>query len=94
MLYRVAQESLRNIAKHSRATEARVSLERLEDAVRLSISDNGVGFDLEEGKQGNSLGLVSMEERVRLLGGAFRLESHRGGGTRVEVSVPLRGNRS
>jgi PAS domain S-box-containing protein len=93
-LYRVAQESLRNVAKHSNATEARVSLDRLEDGIHLSVSDNGVGFDVEEAKQRGGLGLVSMEERVRLLGGTFRLESHRGGGTHVEVSVPHSGDPS
>jgi PAS domain S-box-containing protein len=93
-LYRVAQESLRNVAKHSRATEARVSLAKLEDGIHLSVSDNGVGFDVEEDRQREGLGLVSMEERVRLLNGVFRLESRRGGGTQVEVTIPLGAKRS
>jgi signal transduction histidine kinase len=93
-VYRVVQESLRNVAKHSRASEARVSLSRAEDRIHLSICDDGVGFDEEETRFQKGLGIVSMEERMRLLKGGFSLESHSGGGTRVKVRIPAGGSTS
>jgi PAS domain S-box-containing protein len=88
-IYRVVQEALRNIVKHSGAKEATVTLESVEDRFRLSIADRGVGFDTEEigGKAG--LGLVSMEERIRLLGGSLMIRSTPDEGTEVEAFVPL-----
>ena len=89
-LYRVAQESLRNIAKHAHATKVRVVLSARKDGVRLRIEDTGDGFDLKEVKGKGGLGLISMEERVRLVGGKFTIKSHPGEGTTVEVFVPLK----
>ena len=98
-LYRIAQESLRNVGKHSRATAVRVTLaasERVEqsdgigDTVRLVIEDNGSGFDLEQIKGRRGLGLVSMEERVRLVEGNLAIRSQPGSGTAVEVRIPVR----
>ena len=88
-LYRVAQESLRNIAKHAQATNIRVVLSARKDGVRLRIEDTGDGFDLKEVKGKGGLGLISMEERVRLVGGRFTIKSQPGEGTTVEVFVPL-----
>ena len=90
-LYRIAQEALRNIIKHSGARRAAVELSGGADAVELRIADDGAGFDprLADGKGG--LGLVSMRERLRLVGGAIAIDSHPGAGTRVEVRVPLGG---
>ena len=89
-LYRVAQESLRNIAKHAQATKVRVVLSARKDGIRLRIEDTGDGFDLKEVKGKGGLGLISMEERVRLVGGKFTIKSHPGEGTTVEVFVPLK----
>lgn len=86
-LYRIAQESLRNVVKHSGAAEAGVELVGGEGSVRLRIVDSGVGFDPEGSR--NGLGLVSMEERLRLVGGEMTIESQPDRGTRVEVRVPL-----
>ena len=90
-LYRVTQESLRNIAKHARVKEARVSLASMDGEIRLSIHDEGIGFDLAQvgGKPG--LGLASMEERVRLIHGDLSVKSQPGQGTVIEVRVPLTG---
>jgi PAS domain S-box-containing protein len=90
-LYRVTQESLRNAAKHSGHTRASVSLTGTEDRLHLSISDRGVGFDpnLVKGKGG--LGIVSMEERVRLAAGIVSIKSRPGDGARIDVQVPLTG---
>jgi len=89
-LYRVAQESLRNIAKHADATNVKVVLSGRKDGIRLRIEDTGDGFDLNEVKGKGGLGLISMEERVRLVSGKFAIQSQPGKGTIVEVFVPLK----
>jgi signal transduction histidine kinase len=89
-LYRVMQESLRNIAKHSKAREVHVNLTGDEDAVHLHLKDSGVGFVPAQtrGKQG--LGLASMEERIRLVQGRLAVRSQPGQGTAIDIRVPLR----
>lgn len=86
-LYRVAQEALTNVARHSGATAAQVRLERKKDRVRLTISDNGKGFDPRTRPQG--LGLLSIQERVRALGGTVIIDAGPGRGTSIRVEVPL-----
>jgi PAS domain S-box-containing protein len=88
-LYRVAQESLRNIAKHAEAAKVRVMLSGRKDGVTLRVEDTGDGFNLNEVKGKGGLGLISMEERVRLINGQFIIQSQPGIGTTVEVFVPL-----
>ena len=90
-LYRIAQESLRNIAKHARVKEARVRVGGVNGCIVLSIQDSGVGFDRERARRKPSLGLASMEERVRLIGGTLSVDSRPGRGTMVEVRKPLTG---
>jgi len=87
-LYRVTQESLRNVAKHASAKTARVALEMVDRRLHLSIRDNGIGFDVNT-KSGEGIGLLSIKERVRLVDGEFTLRSKRGQGTRMEVRVSL-----
>jgi two-component system CheB/CheR fusion protein len=86
-LYRIAQEALRNVAKHAGRTHVKVALEGSGDSVRLSIRDSGEGFDLD-GTMSRGLGLVSMEERARLVGGTLTVESELGQGTAVTATVP------
>jgi len=88
-LYRITQEALRNVAKHSGAREARVTLAGTKDGIQLSVADSGSGFDLDQTKRKRGLGLVSMEERVRQLGGSFLVKSKPQEGTELEVWVPL-----
>jgi two-component system CheB/CheR fusion protein len=88
-LYRVAQEALHNVVKHSGARRATVSLALAKNRIQLSIGDTGVGFDRELTKTKKGLGLISMEERVRLVGGELTIRSRVGDGTRVVVEVPL-----
>jgi two-component system, chemotaxis family, CheB/CheR fusion protein len=88
-LYRVAQESLRNIGKHAAPTEVRVALTGNKKQISLVIEDIGNGFELEEARGKGGLGLISMDERVRLVGGTFSIQSQPGKGTRVEVRIPL-----
>ncbi|HEU4387180.1 MAG TPA: ABC transporter substrate binding protein, partial [Blastocatellia bacterium] len=87
-LYRVSQESLRNIARHSGAKSAQLTLVRNGDSVELCIMDQGAGFDLTESR-GGGLGLVSMEERVRLLGGSLEVKSQPGAGAELKVRIPV-----
>ncbi len=86
-LYRIAQEALRNVAKHAGRTHAKITLEGTETSVRLEVADLGEGFDPQEGRGG--LGLISMEERARLVHGTFVIASALGKGTIVSVDVPL-----
>jgi two-component system CheB/CheR fusion protein len=88
-LYRVAQESLRNIAKHALATRVRVALSARKHGIALRVEDTGDGFDLKEIKGKGGLGLISMEERARLLNGKFTIQSQPGEGTTVDVFLPL-----
>src|SRR4029078_5623963 len=69
-LYRVAVEALRNVARHSGASKATVSLQRRDNSIALQVSDQGRGFDIEAARKGAGLGLVSIEERLRLLQGS------------------------
>jgi signal transduction histidine kinase len=88
-LYRITQEALRNVVKHSQAQDAWVAIEQHADGIRLSIVDQGVGFDLRMPKPGKCLGLVSMRERAKLLSGSMTIKAAPGEGTCVEVRVPL-----
>ena len=87
-LYRVTQESLQNISKHSGAREACVTLTQANGDLRLLVSDTGVGFDMQQEQGTKGLGLISMQERVRLVGGTLLLESRPGTGTELEVRAP------
>jgi PAS domain S-box-containing protein len=88
-LYRIVQEALRNISRHARATEVAISLEGVNQAIRLLIRDNGKGFDQGQKTNKVGLGLDSMKERAYLIGADFSLESQPGQGTMIEVRAPL-----
>ena len=87
--YRIVQESLSNILKHSEASKAKVSVSRKDDKIELLVQDNGKGFAVEKsnihGKSG--FGLIGMEERVRILGGKISIKSEKGKGTKVLVMI-------
>ena len=89
-VYRIAQEGLRNCAKHSGAASARVVLTRTRNAVRLVVSDNGCGFNTKTALMDKGLGFISMKERLHILGGEMNVYSRPLRGTRVEISVPLK----
>lgn len=88
-LFRVAQESLHNVAKHSHAKQVRVELIRADSGLLLRISDDGVGFDMNVRQSNTGLGLISMNERMRLVGGTFLLTSRKSLGTQVEAVIPM-----
>lgn len=85
-LYRVAQESLANVFRHARATEASVTLRMDEHSVTLEVCDNGAGFDLRE-REGR--GLANMRQRMQELAGELSIESVPGKGTQVTASLPI-----
>jgi two-component system, NarL family, sensor kinase len=86
-LFRVAQEALTNVARHSHATEVVIRLCVEEERALLTIHDNGQGFD-QEHLLGAGLGLRSMRERMESLGGSLKIVSGEGG-TRMEASLPV-----
>ena len=89
-LYRIAQEALGNVARHSQARTVHVTLTVSEGSAQLAIADDGVGFDPAAARSGSTgLGLASIEERAELFGGRCRIASAPGAGTEVEVAVPL-----
>ena len=90
-LYRVAQECLRNVARHAQAEKASVTLASNGSVVTLQVEDTGTGFDPGARKAQGELGLVSMEERVRLVKGILSVHSRPGEGTRIRIRVPISG---
>jgi len=85
-LFRLLQESMTNIVKHARAPQASVILTHQDGIITLTVQDNGVGFDVDAPRAG--IGLVGMEERVRLLGGQLEIQSQPRQGTRVDALIP------
>ena len=88
-LYRVTQECLNNVAKHSSARKVTVTITGNEDALALSITDNGAGFDPGLLADQSGLGIVGIRERVRLVNGIVSITSQPGHGTKIECRVPL-----
>lgn len=88
-LFRVMQESLQNLSKHAQTTDVTVKLSGSPKGIGLSVRDTGKGFDMDgKARERDGLGLVSMQERVRLLGGLLRIHSKLGGGTKVCAWIP------
>jgi signal transduction histidine kinase len=92
VLFRAAQETLTNVARHAHATQVTVALSQQSDAVRLEVVDNGVGFDIKSpvSPEHQGWGLIGMRERVALVGGVCTVESQPGKGTRIVIELPQR----
>jgi PAS domain S-box-containing protein len=88
-LFRVLQEALHNAAKHSRSPRFAVQVRGIPGEIHLTVSDTGVGFDLAAAIKGRGLGLISMQERVRLVNGTISIASKLMHGTEISVRVPL-----
>ncbi len=88
-LYRIYQESLTNIARYANAGQVEASLDLEDDNIILSISDNGVGFNVEELIHKKTLGIIGMRERAVMIGGQFKIISQPNKGTTVLVTIPL-----
>jgi signal transduction histidine kinase len=91
-LFRVVQESLRNAKKHSGASQAEVELNCNDGHLHLSVSDDGIGFDVSRLAQNQGLGILSMEERARLIGARLAICSEPQTGTRIDVWAPFHAN--
>jgi signal transduction histidine kinase len=91
--FRVAQEALTNVARHAGAKDVRVILAQRDRHVELMVSDDGIGFEVDQARAraaaGGSLGLLGMEERVSLAGGQLRVVSLPGRGTEIHVRLPV-----
>ncbi|MEW6028311.1 MAG: ATP-binding protein [Chloroflexota bacterium] len=90
MIFRAIQELIGNASRHSQATMVKVHLDIADEVVRVSVDDNGKGFDPEIVGHGSSLGLRLIRERAEMLGGAFEIDSAAGKGARISFSVPAR----
>ncbi|GAH97631.1 unnamed protein product, partial [marine sediment metagenome] len=94
LLFRIVQEALNNIRRHAQASEAQVVMEFAEDRIKVTISDNGRGFELpgrlDDFTRSGKLGLAGMQERARLLGGTIEVKSRPRKGTTLIVEVPTR----
>ena len=89
-LYRITQEALRNVARHSGASLVEVELRPVGGGLELAIRDNGVGFDPTRQQARPSLGLAGMRQRLSLVGGELLIDSAPGGGTRIVARAPLK----
>lgn len=89
-MYRIAQEALRNVVTHAAAKRADVLVRQIGDLAELTITDDGKGFDIVRTRDARGLGLISINERVRLAGGTVSITTEKGHGTRVRVRIPIR----
>jgi PAS domain S-box-containing protein len=89
-LYRVLQEALQNVVKHSVSGHAHVSLNRHVDTINLTVKDSGAGFHFHEAARGPGLGLTSMKERLKIVGGQLSIHSEPGLGTTIHAVAPVR----
>ena len=90
MVFRAVQELLGNAARHSQATLLKLNIDLTDSQIRVSIDDNGKGFDLDSVQKGQSLGIKLIRERTEMLGGTFEVDSAAGKGARVMFSLPVR----
>jgi len=87
-IFRVLQEAINNALKHSGAAHIAVALRGMNDGVELEVADAGVGFDIAEARRRHGLGLIGMEERMKLIGGDLQVQSDEGGGTTIWAFAP------
>jgi two-component system sensor histidine kinase DegS len=89
MVFRAVQELMGNAARHSQATLLKLNVDLTADLIRVSVDDNGKGFDYNSVEEGKSLGIKLIRERAEMLGGTFEIDSAVGKGTRVSFSLPV-----
>ena len=88
-VFRITQESLHNVVRHSGAHDAQVLLRRSASSVHLHVSDTGCGFDMQSSRAKSGLGFISMKERLRLVGGRISIRSQPCTGTQIDIVVPI-----
>ena len=90
-VYRIVQESLNNVIKHSDASEAKIKIKKAENEVIITIKDDGRGFDTTNfNAKDTGLGLVGLRERTKMLGGKISINSSVGNGTEIKVNLPVK----
>jgi two-component system, sensor histidine kinase LadS len=89
-VYRIIQESINNIVKHSKANHVIIRIKRATGAIEMFIQDNGKGF--ESSRFGKGFGLIGLAERARMLGGDFSIQSAPGQGTTINISLSIKDN--
>ena len=87
-IYRVVQEALHNVAKHSQAKNVAVQVTREDKMIQVVVEDDGIGIQPRSNSRGHSFGLAGIKERIAALGGVVRVVSAQGSGTRIEITVP------
>jgi two-component system NarL family sensor kinase len=92
-IYRILQESLTNVIKHSHASQVWVDLSVEEATIVLTIQDNGTGFEIENDDSRNGIGITSLRERLTLVGGELFISSSAANGTIISARLPLEGSR-
>ncbi len=90
MIFRALQELLGNAARHSQGSLVKVVIDMGENLIKVSVNDNGKGFNTETLNQGNSLGLNLIRDRVEILGGTFEIDSTIGKGSRITLAIPVK----
>jgi signal transduction histidine kinase len=93
-IYRVVQESLHNVAKHAKASNVEIAMERCGEVLTLTIQDDGTGIRRAANPSRTSFGMTGMQERITTLGGQMKVESREGEGTKISISVPLPAGRT
>ncbi len=92
-IFRITQEALRNVAKHAPGSRINILASQVSQRLQLLVEDTGPGFDLKTARARGGLGIVSMRERARQIGGTFEIRSSPGEGTRIKITVPLKNRR-
>ncbi|MEO8151396.1 MAG: PAS domain S-box protein [Bacteroidia bacterium] len=88
-IFRVYQETLTNVARHANATQVEAQIENDNGLIILTVKDNGQGFEMDEAKSKNTLGLIGMKERTKMFGGEINIQSEKGKGTVITIKVPI-----
>ena len=88
-IYRIIQESLNNIIKHSGADTVEINISKVSKTVNVSIKDNGKGFDFNDENILKGFGLAGIRERTRILEGDLQISSQIGGGTELKLQIPI-----
>ncbi len=88
LLYRIVQEALNNVRKHAQARSVEIEIYKVGQLIKLTITDDGRGFDAQKAFQNAGLGLASIKEQVKACGGDFNLHSEEGGGTKIQIAIP------
>jgi signal transduction histidine kinase len=88
-IFRIFQEILINIARHSKATEVTIFLRKQKDIIYLLVHDNGIGISTDDIKAGRTLGILGMKERALIIGGNLYIDGEQGKGTTIKVEIPL-----